>query len=92
MRKRLLRLVVMAAVVLAAVFGAPKLVRTLTPAQAVPMTEHQVSTGETLWQLATAYRPDADPRTVVAQIKEINHLANVTLQPGQVLLIPQAPH
>jgi LysM repeat protein len=91
-RRRLLRLVVMVAIVLAALLGAPKLVQTLTPAQAVPLTEHRVARGETLWQIATQYRPDSDPRSVIAQIKQINKLTDVTVQPGQRILVPQAPN
>lgn len=91
-RRRLLRLVVMAAVLLAAVFGAPKLVQTLSPAQAVPLAEHRVARGETLWQIATQYRPESDPRSVIAQIKQINKLDDVTVQPGQRLLVPQPPN
>lgn len=87
-RRRLLRLMVMVAVVLAAVLGAPKLVQTLSPAQAVPLTEHRVARGETLWQIATQYRPDSDPRVVINQIKELNNLSSVTVQPGQRLMVP----
>jgi LysM repeat protein len=90
-RRRLVRLALFAVVVLAVLFGAPKLVQTLTPAQAVPLTEHRVTRGESLWQIAAQYRPESDPRQVIAQIQEINKLRDATLQPGQRLLIPEAP-
>lgn len=48
-----------------------------------------VSTGDTLWELALEHGPQgADPRQVVAQIREINQLTDVDLTPGMVLFIP----
>lgn len=90
-RRRLVRLLLLASIVLVAIFGAPKLVQTLTPAQEVPLTVHRVTRGESLWQIAAQYRPESDPRQVIAQIKQINKLADLTLQPGQRLLVPEAP-
>lgn len=48
-----------------------------------------VEKGDTLWSLACRYYPDLDPRKVVAEIREINRLANPTLYPGQKLEIPR---
>ncbi|HLO04012.1 MAG TPA: LysM peptidoglycan-binding domain-containing protein [Symbiobacteriaceae bacterium] len=90
-RRRMVRLLLLASIILAVLFGAPKLVQTLTPAQDVPLTEHRVTSGESLWQIAAQYRPESDPRQVIAQIKQINKLGESTLQPGQHLLIPEAP-
>jgi LysM repeat protein len=90
-RRRITRLALLAAIILAVLFGAPKLVQTLTPAQDVPLTEHKVTRGESLWQIAAQYRPESDPREVIAQIKQINKLGDATLQPGQRLLVPEAP-
>lgn len=89
-RRRLVRLALFVTILLLALFGAPKLVQTLTPAKEVPVTEHRVTRGDSLWQIAAQYRPESDPRQVIAQIKQINRLAGPTLQPGQRLLIPQA--
>lgn len=90
-RRRFVRMVLLASIVLAVLFGAPKLVQTLTPAQDVPLTEHRVARGESLWQIAAQYRPESDPRDVISQIKQINKLSDLTLQPGQRLLVPEAP-
>lgn len=90
-RRRFVRLVLLASVILAVLFGAPKLVQTLTPAQEVALTEHRVASGESLWQIAAQYRPESDPRQVIAQIKQINKLADTMLQPGQHILVPEAP-
>jgi hypothetical protein len=44
-----------------------------------------VSEGDTLWSIASHIAPQRDPRTVVATLERINHLAGPLLQPGQVL-------
>lgn len=90
-RRRFVRMLLLASIILAVLFGAPKLVQTLTPAQAVPLTEHRVARGESLWEIAAQYRPESDPRQVIAQIKQINKLTDATLQPGQHILVPEAP-
>jgi len=49
-----------------------------------------VETGETLWSLARRVAPDNDPREVVQQIRQINHLQGSNLRAGQQLLLPRA--
>ena len=45
--------------------------------------------GQSLWSLAEAYDPDADPRLVVQQIQQLNSMAGDQLQPGEVLWVPR---
>jgi len=45
--------------------------------------------GQSLWSLAEAYDPDADTRLVVQEIQQLNSLARVQVQPGQVLWVPR---
>ncbi len=60
-----------------------------TSAQGVTDTVNvNVAAGETLWALAAEYAPDRDPRTVVAEIVELNALSSSTVQAGQSLYIP----
>lgn len=48
-----------------------------------------VEAGQSLWQLAQALAPAADPRDVIAEIVSLNQI-NGDIQPGQRLAIPQA--
>lgn len=47
-----------------------------------------VRVGDTLWSLATRAQPRRDPRTVVAQLRAINHLPSDRLEAGQQLALP----
>lgn len=47
-----------------------------------------VSAGESLWQLARAVAPTADPRDVIADIVALNNLSSADVMPGQRLAIP----
>lgn len=47
-----------------------------------------VETGESLWQVAEAVAPTADPRDVIADILSLNNLSSGEVQPGQRLAIP----
>lgn len=47
-----------------------------------------VEPGESLWQVAEAIAPTADPRDVVADILSLNDLSSGEVQPGQQLAIP----
>lgn len=49
-----------------------------------------VSTGDSLWSLATQYAPERDPRAVVADIMELNNLADDIVPAGVQLYIPVA--
>lgn len=47
-----------------------------------------VQPGDTLWGIASEVDPGADPRALIAEIRELNSLAQSGLVPGQVLLVP----
>lgn len=49
-----------------------------------------IEPGDTLWKLAATYgRPDLDPRRIIWEIQQFNHLRNSTLQAGQLLRLPR---
>ncbi|WP_253863936.1 LysM peptidoglycan-binding domain-containing protein [Prauserella halophila] len=47
-----------------------------------------VGAGETLWDLAEAAAPDANPAAVVTRIRELNDLAGGTVRVGTPLVVP----
>jgi anti-sigma factor RsiW len=47
-----------------------------------------VASGQSLWQLAAALAPSADPRDVVSDIVHLNQLDGADVQPGQRLALP----
>ncbi len=47
-----------------------------------------VQVGETLWDIAERTAPNSNPEAVVARIKELNNLGDVTITPGQPLVAP----
>jgi len=47
-----------------------------------------VQPGDTLWGIAAAIDPGADPRALIAEIREMNALTQSGLVPGQVLVVP----
>jgi nucleoid-associated protein YgaU len=49
-----------------------------------------VRPGQTLWGIATAVDPSADPRTVIPEIVDLNSLAGTGISAGQVLWIPKS--
>jgi coenzyme F420-reducing hydrogenase alpha subunit len=49
----------------------------------------EVAAGQSLWSLAEAYDPDADPRLVVQQIQQLNSMAGDQLRPGEMLWVPR---
>lgn len=56
-----------------------------------PATEHVVAAGDSLWEIATEYVADGeDVRPLIQAIKERSGLTSSTLQPGQVLHIPES--
>ena len=74
--------------VLAGLFTAPVMASGTASADAVQGQTVTVLDGETLWGLAAELAPERDPREVVAEIIEINSLANSSLAPGQRIFIP----
>lgn len=47
-----------------------------------------VLAGDTMWGIAELIAPNADPRTVIHDLKRLNRLDSAALTPGQVLVIP----
>ena len=47
-----------------------------------------VQPGDTLWGIASEIDPGADPRGLIAEIRELNGLSQAGLVPGQVLVVP----
>lgn len=60
-----------------------------TPGEAVQVTAHTVTAGETLWRVASSItEPGEDVRVAVDLLMDLNGLASSSLQVGQQLLIP----
>jgi hypothetical protein len=49
-----------------------------------------VQPGETLWTVAERIAPRVDPRLVVAQIQQLNHLHSPQLLAGMQLVVPRS--
>jgi hypothetical protein len=47
-----------------------------------------VQAGESLWQIAQAIAPQADPRETVTLIRELNGLGETAVMPGQSIVVP----
>ena len=66
------------------------------PSQAAGRAQHvaprtiTVQPGETLWGVAERIAPRVDPRLVVAQIQQLNHLRSPQLLAGMQLVVPEA--
>jgi hypothetical protein len=60
-----------------------------------PGTGHQgmhevvVRSGQTLWSIASAAEPTADPRLVVQQIMAANRMSSTAIAAGQLLWVPR---
>lgn len=58
-------------------------------AESVATTEITVASGDTLWDIAVAVDPSADPRATIDRIERLNAMTPGTvLQAGQSLLVP----
>jgi hypothetical protein len=53
------------------------------------MHEIVVRPGQTLWSIASAAEPGADPRDVVQQIMTANAMTGTTITAGQLLWVPR---
>jgi LysM repeat protein len=47
-----------------------------------------VQAGESLWQIAQAVAPQADPRETVTLLRELNGLGDAAVVPGQSIVVP----
>ena len=54
---------------------------------AVRLEQFTVQPGQSLWQLAEEYAPNADPRDFIAEVESLNGIT-ATVEPGQVLDLP----
>jgi hypothetical protein len=54
----------------------------------VPFQYVTVDSGESLWNIAEAIAPGADPRDVIEQLMELNRLESTEISAGQQLAIP----
>ena len=79
------RWVLVILVVLAAGWG---LARVVVGDTATTVTTVVVQPGDTLWAIATAHYPDADPRERVDAIEQLNGLAGPQIEAGEVLRLP----
>lgn len=68
------------------------------PAASSDIIHHQrtatvvVSPGETVWDIARRVAPDADTRSVVAEIEELNSMTDAgSIRVGQPLSVPRRP-
>lgn len=56
----------------------------------VPVVEHVVVAGDTLWDIASRYVPEGeDVRPMIAAIRESSGISSSTIHPGQVLQVPR---
>jgi Tfp pilus assembly protein FimV len=53
------------------------------------MREIVVRPGQTLWSIASAAEPTADPRLVVEQIMTVNSMTSTQIEAGQLLWVPR---
>jgi len=87
----LLRLAVLVAVIVVAVWASVRVADAAAPDSQSTQRVYVVRQGDTLWSIATGlYDVDRDPRAVVWSIQHENHLHGVGLTPGQILVLPPA--
>jgi LysM repeat protein len=54
------------------------------------LTQTVVQPGESLWAVAKRVAPGHDPRAVIDQLADLNHLQSSSLQAGQLLVVPSS--
>jgi hypothetical protein len=80
--------VVAAALVVALNGGLASAAGPTSTADVVTFEYVTIEAGESLWQVATAIAPTADPRDVIADIVSLNRLSVDAVEPGQRLALP----
>ena len=89
LRSVLLAVLVLAAVLAAAVMWGPSVVATSGAGEPVPVRTVTVQPGQTLWDIADDSGIGGDPRDVVREIQDLNALSDAgALQVGQQLAVP----
>ena len=85
----LLRLAVLIAVVVIAVWASAHVANAANDAGRYSERTYTVRGGDTLWGIAgRMYGKEPDPRQVVHAIESANHLPGAQIAPGQVLVLP----
>jgi hypothetical protein len=87
----MLAIVISAMLIWTGVAGGAQVPGPGAPARSVyqGMTQIVVQPGQTLWSIAAAADPSADPRTAVRQISDINALTGTQIKAGQLLWVPR---
>jgi len=83
-------LVLVAGLVLLAVVGAGWVAIGPPPAAPVPETTVVLESrpGDTLWDVAARMAPAASPSAVVDRIRQLNGMADASVYPGELLVVP----
>ena len=50
-----------------------------------------VRPGQSLWAIVATHYPQSDPRQLIPQVQQANHLASATIYPGELLRLPSLP-
>jgi LysM domain len=87
----MLVIVISAMLIWTGVAGGAQAPRPGAPARSVDqgMTQIVVQPGQTLWSIAAAVEPSADPRTAIQQISDVNGLTGTQIEAGQLLWVPR---
>jgi len=85
----LLRFVVFLLLIVVAVWAGVRVAHAGTVGSVYTGHEYIVSAGDTLWGIAAQeYGADVDLRRAVYEIREVNHLAESAVSPGERLTLP----
>jgi LysM repeat protein len=49
----------------------------------------EVQPHDTLWSIASRTFPGRSPVSVLAEIRQLNHMTDYTVHPGQLLILPR---
>jgi len=85
----LLRFFVFLLLIFVAVWAGVRVAHAGTDASVYTGHRYVVSSGDTLWTIAAGeYGADVDVRRAIYQIREVNHLDDSTVSPGERLTLP----
>ena len=85
----LLRFVVFLLLIFVAVWAGVRVAHAGTDASVYTGHKYVVSGGDTLWSIAAhEYGAAVDPRRAIYEIREVNHLDESTVSPGDRLTLP----
>lgn len=73
---------------LVAAFAAPEAMATAQGSDGQHFEYVVVQPGSSLWSLATALDPSADPRDLVSEIVQLNQLDGSSVQAGEAIAVP----